>query len=382
MKPTLAIAATAALGLLAGCAGQVDSQNPPRELQDIARSTSVNTLWDEQIGDGMGLGGYTLTPARDGDTLFAADQHGLVMALDADTGEIRWEHELDNGASSSLTAVAGGVYLGTRNGEVVALDQSSGEEVWRSRVSSEVLSAPQINSQLVVVQSVDGNVTALDRASGSERWVYTSSRPSLTLRTTGTPRIIDAVTFAGLANGRLVTIENGSGRALWERRIATPEGRSDIERMVDLVGQPVLTPDGRLYVTSYNGRLVALQATSGQVLWSRDVPSYHTPVLVDDTLYVVDDDSHLVALSASNGEQRWRLDDLAGRQLTAPAFADGRLVVGDFEGYLHVIDAENGTLVGRTEIDGSGISARPLTDGNRVYAMADDGSLEALELNP
>ncbi len=259
MKPTLAIAATAALGLLAGCAGQVDSQNPPRELQDIARSTSVNTLWDEQIGDGMGLGGYTLTPARDGDTLFAADQHGLVMALDADTGEIRWEHELDNGASSSLTAVAGGVYLGTRNGEVVALDQSSGEEVWRSRVSSEVLSAPQINSQLVVVQSVDGNVTALDRASGSERWVYTSSRPSLTLRTTGTPRIIDAVTFAGLANGRLVTIENGNGRALWERRIATPEGRSDIERMVDLVGQPVLTPDGRLYVTSYNGRLVALQ---------------------------------------------------------------------------------------------------------------------------
>ncbi len=104
------------------------------------------------------------------------------------------------------------------------------------------------------------------------------------------------------------------------------------------------------------------------------MPSYHTPVLVDDTLYVVDDDSHLVALSASNGEQRWRLDDLAGRQLTAPAFADGRLVVGDFEGYLHVIDAENGTLVGRTEIDGSGISARPLTDGNRVYAMADDGS--------
>ncbi|CBV41267.1 outer membrane protein assembly factor BamB [Halomonas elongata] len=382
MKSTLAITAIAALGLLAGCAGQVDSQNPPRELQDISRSTSVNTLWDEQVGDGLGLGGYLLSPAQDGDTLFAADQHGLVMALNANSGEIRWEQKIDNGVSSGLTAMAGHVYLGTRNGEVISLDQSSGKEVWRSRVSSEVLSAPQINSQLVVVQTIDGNVTALDRTSGAERWVHTASRPSLTLRTTGTPRVIDAVTFAGLANGRLVTLENGSGRPLWEQRIATPEGRSDIERLVDLAGQPVLTRDGRLYVTSYSGRLVALQATSGQELWSRDIASYQTPILIGETLYVVDADSHLLALSASSGDELWRLDDLEGRKLTAPAFADGRLVVGDFAGYLHVIDARNGTLVGRTKVDGSGLSVPPLTDGKRVYALADDGSLEALELKP
>ncbi|OBX38000.1 outer membrane protein assembly factor BamB precursor [Halomonas elongata] len=234
----------------------------------------------------------------------------------------------------------------------------------------------------MVVQTIDGNVTALDRTSGAERWVHTASRPSLTLRTTGTPRVIDAVTFAGLANGRLVTLENGSGRPLWEQRIATPEGRSDIERLVDLAGQPVLTRDGRLYVTSYSGRLVALQATSGQELWSRDIASYQTPILIGETLYVVDADSHLLALSASSGDELWRLDDLEGRKLTAPAFADGRLVVGDFAGYLHVIDARNGTLVGRTKVDGSGLSVPPLTDGKRVYALADDGSLEALELKP
>ncbi|MDN3524763.1 outer membrane protein assembly factor BamB [Halomonas sabkhae] len=382
MKPTLAIAAITAMGLLAGCAGQVDSENAPRELQDISHSTTATTLWDEQIGDGLGLGGYSLAPAQDGDTVFAADQQGLVMAMNADSGEVLWETRLEHGASSALTAVAGNVFLGTRNGEVIALDQSSGEEVWRARVSSEVLSAPQANNQLVVVQTIDGNITALDRRNGTERWVHSASQPSLTLRTTGTPRTIDQVTFAGLANGSLVTLDNSSGRALWERRIAAPQGRSDIDRMVDLAGQPVLTQDGRLFVTSYNGRLVALQATSGQVLWSRDVSSYRTPVLVGDTLYVVDADSHLVALSATNGNEQWRLADLAHRRLTAPAFADGRLVVGDLAGYVHFIDAQDGTLAGRTEVDGSGISVRPLTDGKRVYALADDGSLEALELNP
>ncbi len=380
-KTALAIAATAALGLLTGCAGQVEPEYPPKELRDTADTTRVDVLWEQQVGDGLGQGGYPLAPAQDGDLLFAADQSGLVEALDADSGEPRWRVELDAAASSGLTAVAGRVYLGTRNGEVLALDQADGEVLWRTRVNSEVLAAPQANRQLLVVQAVDGSVTALDRASGAERWVYSGNRPSLTLRSTGTPRVIDQVTFAGLANGRLVTLDNRGGQPLWERRIAVPEGRSEIERLVDLAGQPLLTPDGRLFVTSYNGRLAALQATSGEILWSRDISSYRSPMMVGDFLFVVDEASHVLALNAANGETLWELDALEGRELTEPAFADGRLVVGDFEGYLHLIDAREGTLVGRTEIDDA-ISVAPLTDGKRVYTLADDGSLEALELQP
>ncbi|MFG6179280.1 outer membrane protein assembly factor BamB [Halomonas sp. THAF12] len=380
-KTTLAIAA-AALGLLTGCAGQVEPEYPPKELHDTAGTTRVETLWQEQVGDGLGQSGYPLAPARDGDTLFAADQHGLVEAIDATNGEPRWSVELDAGASSGLTAVADRLYLGTRNGEVLALDQADGEVLWRTRVNSEVLAAPQVNRELLVVQAVDGSVTALDRQSGAERWVHSGSRPALTLRNTGTPRVIDQVTIAGQANGRLVTLDNRSGQPLWERRIAVPQGRSEIERLVDLAGQPLLTPDGRLFVTSYQGRVVALQAVSGEIMWSRDLSSYRSPMLVGDYLFVIDEASHVLALNADSGATVWQLDDLEGRELTDPVFADGRLVVGDFEGYLHMIDARDGTLVGRTEIDGSGISVAPLTDGKRVYALADDGSFEALRLQP
>ncbi|WP_136247996.1 outer membrane protein assembly factor BamB [Halomonas borealis] len=380
-KTTLAIAATAALGLLTGCAGQVEPEYPPKALGDTAGTTSVDTLWDTQVGEGLGQGGYPLEPARDGDTLFVADHAGRIEAIDTDSGESRWHIELDAGVSSGLTAVAERVYLGTRNGEVLAIDQSDGEVLWRTRVNSEVLAAPQANRQLVVVQAVDGSVTALDRASGTERWVYSGSRPALTLRHTGTPRIIDQVTFAGQANGQLVTLDNRRGEPLWERRIAVPEGRSEIERLVDLAGQPLLTPDGRLFVTSYHGRLAALKATSGEILWARDISSYRSPILAGDYLFVVDEASHVMAINAGNGDTIWELDDLEGRELTDPAFADGRLVVGDFEGYLHLIDAREGGLVGRTEVDDT-VSVAPLTDGKRVYALADDGSLEALELQP
>lgn len=380
-KSTLPLVALFTLALLAGCAGkQEETRYSPKELQRFEASAELKRDWRQRAGRGLGRAAYPISPALDGETIFAADERGRVMAFAADSGQQRWQTDLDVGVSSGLSAIAGHVYLGTHNGEVLALNQANGDIAWRARVSSEVLAPPQPSQQLLVVQSVDGTVTALDRQSGQERWVYSASQPSLTLRGTGTPTVIDPVTFAGFANGRLVTLDNRNGQPLWERRIAVSQGRSEIERMVDLSGQPVLTPDGRLFVTSYNGRLAALDAASGDVLWQRELSSHLTPVLVGDRLLTVNEMSHVLAFDAHSGEELWRNRDLQNRQLTAPAFADGNLVVGDFEGYLHLIDIQSGRFTARTRVDSSGISVRPLTDYRRIYVLANDGRLEALDI--
>lgn len=377
----MALGATA-LALLAGCANKGEPAYTPKELHSFDETSSLDSVWRRNVGDGLGRARYPIAPSREGDTVFAADATGLVMALNANNGEREWQTELDTPVSSALNAVAGNVYLGTRNGEVIALDQRDGSINWRARVSSEVLAAPQANQQLLLVQSIDGQVTALDRASGQERWVYTSSQPSLTLRGTGTPMVIDPVTFVGMANGRLATLDNRNGQPLWDMQIATPQGRSDVERLVDLSGQPVLSPDGRLFVTSYNGRVVALEATQGGVLWESNLSSRHTPILVGNFLFVVTDNSQVVALDANTGQEIWRNNNLEDRWLTAPAFADGRLVLGDFEGYVHLINAREGDIVGRTRVHRSGISVRPVTEGNIIHVQANNGRLETLEVTP
>lgn len=371
-----------AVALLAGCANKGEPAYTPKELRSFEETSSLNSVWRRNVGDGLGRARYPIAPAREGDTVFAADATGLVMALNADNGERKWQTRLDTPVSSALNAVAGYVYLGTRNGEVIAINQRDGSVSWRSRVSSEVLAAPQANQQLLLVQSIDGQVTALDRASGEERWVYTSTQPSLTLRGTGTPMVIDPVTFVGTANGRLTTLDNRNGQPLWDMQIANPRGRSEVERLVDLAGQPVLSPDGRLFVTSYNGRVVALEATRGSVLWESNLSSRHTPILVGELLFVVTHNSHVVALDANSGREVWRNNKLEDRWLTAPSFADGRLVFGDFEGYLHLIDARGGDIVGRTRVHKSGISVRPVTEGKIIHVQANNGRLETLEVTP
>ncbi|MFG6668529.1 outer membrane protein assembly factor BamB [Halomonas sp. HNIBRBA4712] len=372
----------AAIALLAGCASKSEPTHVPTPLTSFNETTTVSSAWHQNVGDGLGRARYPIEPAREGNTVFAADAQGVVMAFNAQNGNRQWRIDLDTPLSSALNAIAGQLYLGTRNGEVISIDQSDGSVNWRSRVSSEVLAAPQANQQLLIVQSVDGQVTALDRATGAERWIYTSSQPALTLRGTGTPMVIDPVTFVGQANGRLTTLDNRSGQPLWEQQIATPRGRSEVERLVDLAGQPVLSPDGRLFVTSYNGRVVALEATQGGVLWETNLSSRHTPVLVGNALFVVTDDSQVVALDAGSGQEIWRNAALEDRKLTAPAFANGRLAVGDFEGYVHLIDAREGNIVGRTRVHKSGISLRPVSEGSTLHVQANNGRLQTLEIAP
>ncbi|MGP9686040.1 outer membrane protein assembly factor BamB [Halomonas sp. AOP25-F1-15] len=369
------------LALLVGCASKGEPAYTPKELRSFNETASLDTQWRRNIGDGLGHARYPIAPDREGDSVFAADANGVVMAMNADNGDVEWKIDLETPISSALTAIAGQVYL-AGNGEVIALDQRDGSESWRARVSSEVLAAPQANQQLLIVQSVDGQITALDRATGEERWAYTSSQPSLTLRGTGTPMVIDPVSFIGLANGRLATLDNRNGQPLWDMQVATPRGRSEVERLVDLSGQPIITPDGRLFVTSYNGRVVALEATQGDLLWEANLSSRHTPLLVGNLLYIVTDDSNVVALDADNGQEVWRNEDLEDRWLTAPAFAGGRIVVGDFEGYLHLIDAREGDIVGRTRVHKSGISVRPVTEGSTIHVQANNGRLETLEVTP
>ncbi len=116
------------LALLAGCASKGDPAFTPKELRSFDETSSLNTQWKRTVGDGLGHARYPIAPSREGDTVFAADVEGVVMAMNANSGDVEWEIDLDTTISSALTANAGQVYLATGNREVIALDQNDGSE--------------------------------------------------------------------------------------------------------------------------------------------------------------------------------------------------------------------------------------------------------------
>ncbi|MEG5266997.1 outer membrane protein assembly factor BamB [Pseudomonas sp. JDS28PS106] len=373
-------AALLALAILAaGCSSNSKKELPPAELTDFKEEVVLQKQWSHSIGDGQGETYNMLVPAIDGDRIYASDVNGEVMSLDRLTGDVIWEKDLELPVSGAVGVGYGMVMLGTTKGEVIALDSSSGEERWRARVTSEVLAPPATNGDVVVVQTQDDRVIGLDAVTGSQRWIYESTPAVLTLRGTGAPLVTNRLAIAGLSTGKVVALDTSNGVPVWEQRIAIPQGRSELERVVDIDGGLLLS-GGTLYVASYQGRVAGLELDSGRVLWQRDASSYSGVAQGFGSVYATLASGTVEGIDERSSSALWSNESLARRQLGAPEVFSSYVAVGDMEGYLHLLSQVDGRFVGRERIDSDGLRARPLVVGDMIYVYGNSGKLEALTI--
>lgn len=338
-----------ALLLLAGCSSSIDPVEPPAELKPIAiPELEVVHRWVRQVGKGSFQQYLKLAPYVDGERLFVANHAGRVEAYAGDDGERLWRVELD-GVINAGPGAGGDMLLFGGDAEVIALDKQDGSVRWRTPVSSEVLSIPKRSGNTVVVHSVDGNITALAADSGKRLWQHREAVPTLSLRGSSDPLMLGDAVLVGTANGKVVALALNDGRLLWESVVAEPRGRTELERMVDIDAELALA-DGVVYAASYQGNLAAIALNSGQMLWNRDIGSSSGIELDRNNLYVSDTDGNIWALSRRNGGTMWKQDAMQRRALTAPIRQGNYIVVGDYDGYLHWLNKDEGTIVARSRV--------------------------------
>jgi outer membrane protein assembly factor BamB len=373
-------AAVLALAVMAvGCSSNTKKELPPAELPKFEREVQLKKEWSRSIGKGQGDTFNMLTPAVEGERIFAADVRGLVLALDRLSGKVLWKNDLEAPVSGAVGAGYGLVLLGTLKGEVIALDSSSGEEKWRARVTSEVLAAPAVNGDVVLVQTQDDRLIAFDADTGSQRWIFENTPAVLTLRGTGSPVLTNRLAIAGLSTGKVIALDAQRGIPVWEQRVAIPQGRSELERVVDIDGGLLLS-GGTLYAVSYQGRVAAMDLENGRILWQREASSSVGVAQGFGNVYVSQASGTVEGIDERSSSALWSNDALARRQLSAPEVFSSYVVFGDLEGYLHLISQVDGRFVGRERIDSSGLRARPLVVGDWLYAFGNGGNLVALTI--
>ena len=351
----------------------------PVELEKITEGVKLKSRWSRGVGDGQGEGLLKINPVLVGDSLYAASAEGRVMSVDPESGRVRWKQDLELALSGGVGHHGNSIFVGASEGLVMRLDADSGAEIWRAPVSGEVLSAPQGNGRYVVAQTYDGKLMGFDYENGEVRWTYTSDVPVLTLRGTGTPMILGDNAIAGFADGKVVAINLRSGNVAWEVRVAIPQGRSEIERIVDIDGSMALS-GSELYVASYQGRLAAIDTRSGRRLWQRNVSSVSGVGVGFGNVYVADDDGTVSAFLRNGQGVRWQNIDLGFRDLSRPTPINSYVAVVDFEGYLHLLSQVDGDIVGRVKVDSGGARADMLTRGNRLFVFTNDGALKAYDV--
>lgn len=371
---------------LAGCStvsgwfeSDDDEATAPAELTDIEETVSIEELWSVGIGDGQGKGLHRLRPAISGQTIYIASADGEVAAFDRNSGDTLWEVELETSLSGGVGVYDDALFLGSSDGFVLKLDASSGALTWSVPVRGEILSPPQSNGKVVVVQTNDGKLQGLDFTTGKLLWTYDSNIPVLTVRGTSSPIVHNDLVYAGFANGRVLALNANTGAIAWEVRVAISQGRSEIERLVDVDGTMELA-GSELYAASYQGNLVAIDVDTGTRMWQQKVSSYSGVSQGFGNVYVADEDGTLTAYLRSGEGPRWTQADLAYRELSRPTPVGSYVAVADFEGYVHVLSQDAGEFVGRVRADDEGARADMVSEGNVLYVYGNSGELVAYEI--
>jgi outer membrane protein assembly factor BamB len=362
--------------LLAACSGVPESERP-LPLPAYDKVVTARAAWSHDIGAWKDAPEGRVHPALGDGMLVVADGLDWLRAFDARSGKLRWERRTDLAITGGIGVAGELLVVGTRHGQVLAYALKDGELRWQATVSSEVLTPPTAADGVIIVRSGDGKVFALNAADGKQLWMFERSVPALSLRGLGRAVIAGDQVFAGFANGKLAALGLKDGGLLWEATVANPQGRSELERMVDVDTDPVVMGD-TVYAAAYQGRVVGLTRNSGRELWARDISAYNNMAADEHAVYLSDDQGSVWAIDRASGAALWKQEKLHNRSVSAPVLFGDYLVVADFQGYLHWLARDDGRLVGRYHVDDSGLAATPLAAGNLLYVLGRSGAVEAL----
>lgn len=347
----------------------------PAALVEFTPTAALAEAWKADSGD---ANNYLFRPQVEGDDVFAAGGSEVVRIVVAN-GKPVWTTDAGVKLSAGAGVGQGLVLAGGSKGELQALDQANGQLRWQVALSSEVTGQLLVTDDTVIARTGDGRLHGLAVSDGSRKWLYTRNLPTLSLRGSGGLAVRDGVLYAGFPGGKLVALNAANGAQLWEATVALPRGATELERVADVMGNPVV--DERLVcAVAYQGRVACFDRSNGAPQWARDTSSNSGLAMDERNVYVTDDKDAVTVYDKASGRAGWRQDKLARRQVTAPLALGAWVVVADAEGYVHVLSAEDGSFVARAKVDSS-VRTAPVDIGPGFAVQTTKGSVVAFRLN-
>ncbi len=368
--------------VIAGCSSDKPTEIKANPLPKIAHSAiQIHKLWSFRVGNGSGGRFELLRPGITGPMLVAAAENGIIEAHDRTTGHRLWKVKAPASIQVGVVAGYGIAVVGCTNGRLMAYRLKDGHLAWSVDLPSTPVSLPALGSSAVYVAVNDGRLYALSLTDGKKIWTAQSNVPALSLQGMATPFLLNGSIVLGTGSGRVLSFDAITGTPQWDSRVVDAQGQTEIERMNDVDGQMAADADS-LYVASYHGGVASIDPDTGKHRWDSHASSWQGLTVGLGSVYVSDEDSTLETFDVISGKPGWKQTGLLGRHITAPLLVNNMLLVGDFDGWIHVMSVDDGHWLGRIHFYRSGGFVAPLQgyDGI-VYAQSQRGRVVAFRMN-
>lgn len=377
MRITGKVIGVSLLALASGCSSlnpfASEEKNKPAPLVELKSPMAVRTVWKHSVGK---AGASVFSPALSGASLYVADADGAIERIDAASGKQQWRIKAGSDLTAGVATNGSVVVVGGVKGQVLAFD-ADGKPLWKAQASSEVLSNPVVGEDVVVVRTVDNKITAYEAKTGKQRWTVQRTTPALTLRNAPGMVIAGSNVYVAQPGGKLLALTLAAGVPRFEVAVAEPRGATELERVADIAGTPVVYEQDICAVT-YQGRVGCFDLNTGVGRWNKETSS-DVGVAVDQRfVFVADDKGAVIAYGREGGQSAWKNEKLENRRLSTPLSYGRAVAVGDLQGYVHFLSREDGALIGRVATDGSPIRSAPLVAGTNLIFQTQAGTVTAL----
>ena len=376
-RSLLALAAVAGAAVLAGCSSDAPKPTP---LEPVEAKIAGHQVWKlslasfatlSSLAGNAGFGPQGVAVA--GNNFIIGALNGVIVSVDADSGKENWRADAGGRLSTGIGSDGRFSSVVTRDGDLVTFDQ--GKQLWRQHLGGATVTAPFVAGERVFVLGVDRSVQAFDAIDGHKLWTFARPGDALTLSQAGVLSPYQDTLLFGLG-ARLTALDPLKGTVRWEVPVAAPRGSNEVERLADLVG-PAARVGNVFCIRAFQNGIGCIDAERATALWSINVGGTQALGADQDYVFSADGSDRLTARRRANGESVWLSDKFQNRKLSG-MLAIGKVVVfGDFEGYVHFLDRNNGTPLLRLPTSGSPIVGVPVRAGNTLAVTSEDGSVYA-----
>ncbi|MEE9447417.1 MAG: PQQ-binding-like beta-propeller repeat protein, partial [Arenicellales bacterium] len=368
---------------LSACGGQaaLKADQAVRQVPSptAVQNKQVKVLWRASTA-GSQQYAARFEPVIRAAVVYTASENGRIEGFSLETGKRVLKADLRTQLISGLGANEALLVAVTAQGEVVALNRADGTEKWRFNSGRSLSAAAVMSEQIIAIRTIDGYLIGLNAATGEQIWGIERAVSALSLGLDSSSLIAGEGVISGFSNGRVLASNIFNGQIFWEKRTFRPQGKNDIERLVDIDAAPVLSGTTVL-VGAYQGGVVAYGLRDGVEAWrNSEVSTRKRMSVLNQNIAVTESNSDLSLLSFATGERQWQQTELRGHGLSAPILLENTLLVGSLEGVLYSLETAEGKLISQIKLSSAPITALYQTEQGLLVYSASSGALILVSL--
>lgn len=310
------------------------------------------------------------------ETLIQGNSIDGIKAYNLKTRKEKWRIDLKGGIESQIHLSGKNLYFGANDGHFYRADAKTGQIKWKFLLKSEGIGAPLIHDGLVYFLTGKDILFALNETSGKKVWAYKNHQAFslFSIRGASRPAVYGDNIYVGFRSGDFLALNKKSGYVVRKFNLSFGKKFNDVDAEAIIDGNLI-------YISNYSEALYAFNLQTGREVWKIKKGSYLPITLHKDKIYYSTSNAYLLAIDKKSGKILWSLKSERGIT-TQALFYKNLLIYGESEGFLCFVDALSGRLL-RTFNPGKGIMAKPIIEPRTkiLYFFSYDANLFAIKLS-